>query len=67
MSAKSRIFLASLCVTACLATIPVPQVMASGISVSEENSGIVPMMEYIAGADYDFSVSNDQAIPLAWD
>ena len=61
MFGKKRSFAAALCVALCLSVFPVPQAMAASPSTGG-GSEIMPMMEYIYDADYDFVISDGKAV-----
>lgn len=47
MSIKRKVFLATLCLTACLSAVPVTQAMAADIPTAGKSSEVMPLMEYI--------------------
>ena len=64
MFAKRKFLAAVLCLMMCIAAFPVPQAAAAAPGTG--GSGvIVPMMEYIYDADYDFAISNGNAVMYA--
>lgn len=60
MSNKRR-FAAALCLVFCLVAIPAPRAMAANPNAGGGSDVIMPMMEYINNADYEFSVTNGVA------
>lgn len=60
MSKKRRV-IAALCLVACLAAFPVPYATAASPDDRGGITEIMPMMEYINNAHYEFSVTNGVA------
>ena len=60
MSKKRRV-IAALCLVACLAAFPVPYATAASPNDRGGITEIMPMMEYINNAHYEFSVTNGVA------
>lgn len=65
MSTKKRMVFAALCLTACLTAIPIPQAKAADINVISISSPVMPLMEYISTIDYEFKISNGEAMITA--
>lgn len=64
MFVKQKSFIAALCLTVCLVTFPATQAMAA--APDEGGSDLImPLMEYIYDADYDFVISNGNATMYA--
>lgn len=61
MFTKRKTFIVILCLLICLTVIPIPQAMAVDVAVFNENSEILPLMEYIYSASHDFSISDGNA------
>ena len=61
MSIRKKSFAAAMCLAVCLAAFPVPQAAAVDVSAESGYSEIMPMMEYIFDADYDFTINNGVA------
>lgn len=65
MFVQRKSLTAAMCLAACLVAFPVPQAMAAAPYVGDSYTEIMPMMEYIYDADYDFAISNGKAIMSA--
>lgn len=61
MLAKKRSLTATLCLVLCLMAVSMPKAMAAAPPTGGE-SEIMPMMEYIYDADYDFVISDGEAV-----
>ena len=61
MRGMKRSLAAVLCAALCLVAFPMPRAMAATPPTGGE-SEIMPMMEYIYDADYDFVISNGEAV-----
>lgn len=66
MSMKKRLLIVFLCMLTCLTAFPIPQVIATDVTIVTECAEVMPLMECIYDADHTLSISNEKAIVYAY-